>query len=104
MSSCIFFAVLTEGEWWCSVDCQKLGQVYAKKAMPNASEDRVLQYSSALTWRGLYHMVERDAERENDGLVMIAHWRIAMLDYWRNNHYKYLNLGHRILAGKEARL
>jgi hypothetical protein len=36
----------------------------------------------------------KDAERENDGPAMISIWRINMIDFFNNNHNKYLILGH----------
>jgi hypothetical protein len=44
-------------------------------------------------------MADKDAERENDGPAMISIWRINMIDFFNNNHNKYLILGHRILSG-----
>jgi hypothetical protein len=38
-------------------------------------------------------------KRENDGPAMISIWRINMIDFFNNNHNKYLILGHIILSG-----
>jgi len=34
-------------------------------------------------------MVDKDAERENDGPAMISIWIINMVDFFNNNHNKY---------------
>jgi hypothetical protein len=44
-------------------------------------------------------MADKDAETENDGLAMISIWRINIIDFFNNNHNKYLILGHNILSG-----
>jgi hypothetical protein len=49
-------------------------------------------------------MADKDAERENDGPAMISIWRINMIDFFNNNHNKYLILGHRILWKSKATL
>ena len=46
-------------------------------------------------------MVDKDAERENDGEAMMSHWRINMISFHKNNHNKYLILGHRLLLGND---
>ncbi|KAH3885932.1 hypothetical protein DPMN_009929 [Dreissena polymorpha] len=51
-------------------------------------------------WRGLMHMAEKDAERDNDGEAMISFWRLNMLVFWEHGHYKYLTLAFRSLACK----
>ncbi len=45
-------------------------------------------------------MVHRAMIRNGDGPAMMTMWRINMSRFWRGNHYKYLILGHRLLAGK----
>ncbi|KAH3782954.1 hypothetical protein DPMN_160878 [Dreissena polymorpha] len=54
----------------------------------------------SVLWRGLMHMEERDAERENDGEAMISFWRLNMLEFWEHGLYKYLTLAFRLLACK----
>lgn len=44
-------------------------------------------------------MAQTDAERGNNGDHMIADWKLDMVEFWNQNHYKYLILGHRLLAG-----
>ena len=51
-------------------------------------EDHTFQHSCGLTFTGLKMMVDKDAERENDGEAMMSHWRINMIDF----HNKYLIL------------
>lgn len=63
------------------------------------SGDSVFNYSRCVLWRGLLHMAQTDAERRNNGDHMIADWRLNMVDFWNQNHYKHLILGHRLLSG-----
>nr|XP_002736791.1 PREDICTED: uncharacterized protein LOC100378528 [Saccoglossus kowalevskii] len=79
-------------DWYCSVACYKYKEASDKK-------DHIAEYTTALTWKGLKYFCEKDSERENDGEAMMRTWRINMIDFWSNNHYKYLILGHRLLAG-----
>ncbi len=39
--------------------------------------------------------------REGDGEAMMSVWRLNMLEFWDNNHPRYLKIGHRLLAGKK---
>ena len=39
-------------------------------------------------------------DRYNDGGAMLAFWRIDGKDFWNRNHYKYLILMHRFIAGE----
>lgn len=64
-------------------------------------EDNTFQHSCGLSFTGLKMMVDKDAERENDGEAMMSHWRINMNAFHNNNHNKYLILGHRLLSGKD---
>ena len=32
---------------------------------------------------------------------MMSVWRLNMLEFWDNNHPRYLKIGHRLLAGKK---
>lgn len=63
------------------------------------SQDSVFNYSRCMVWRGLLHIVQTSAERENDGHQLISDWRLDIVHFWNNNHNKYLILGHRLLAG-----
>ncbi|OWF35407.1 hypothetical protein KP79_PYT24558 [Mizuhopecten yessoensis] len=65
----------------------------------DSKNDHINQYSCAVVWRGLLHMVQTAAERENNGPVMLSDWRLDMLQFWAYNHNKYLILGHRLRAG-----
>jgi hypothetical protein len=40
--------------------------------------DNTFQHSCGLSFTGLKMMVDKDAERENDGEAMMSHWRINM--------------------------
>ncbi|XP_006824574.1 uncharacterized protein LOC102801699 [Saccoglossus kowalevskii] len=80
---------LPDEAWYCCAECEQVHD-------PNV--DSINEYSSAVTWRGLYHMVNKDCERENDGDGMLSNWKINMLDFWKQNHNKYLILGHRLIS------
>lgn len=66
--------------------------------------DRVRDYALAVTFYGLMDLCHRDFIREADGLGMMSMWRIDMVRFWSGNHFKYLNVGHRLLAGSLTRL
>lgn len=74
-------------------------QVDEPEAGVQEGGDSVFNYSRCVLWRGLLHMAQTDAERRNNGDHMIADWRLDMVEFWNQNHYKYLILGHRLLAG-----
>ena len=77
-----------ECEWKCP-SCVK----------PESQKDHVYEYAIIVTWMGILDLVHRAMIRNGDGPAMMAMWRINMLRMWRGNHYKYLILGHRLLAG-----
>lgn len=62
------------------------------------SGDSVFNYSRCVLWRGLLHMSQTEAEIRNNGDHMIADWRLDMVEFWNQNHFKYLILGHRLLV------
>uniref|UniRef100_A0ABM0N1J3 Uncharacterized protein LOC102808213 n=1 Tax=Saccoglossus kowalevskii TaxID=10224 RepID=A0ABM0N1J3_SACKO len=93
---CVGLNQCPDGSWFCSDDCQVKGPL--SKPDQDTGADYLFNYSCHVLWRGLFHMAERDAERENDGPAMMSNWRVSMLDFWENNHYKYLIIGHRLLA------
>lgn len=62
-------------------------------------QDCLRNYSIGLTWNGLLDLAHRDAIREADGMAMISFWRINMSRFWTGNHYKYMKLSHRLIAG-----
>lgn len=74
--------------WYCSDHCKT--RVLSK--------DHIQQYSYCLIYRGLLQMADSRMERFNDGPGMLSLWKINMLDFFKNNHTKYLILGHRLLA------
>ena len=61
--------------------------------------DHVREYALAVVFYGLADLCHRDFTREADGLGLMSMWRINMLRFWAGNHYKYMNIGHRLLAG-----
>ena len=95
-----FLLCFTEGDWFCSNKCKAGQGKLTKSSRTTRDHDHVHEYSSALVWRGLFHRARKDAERENDGVDMNTHWKIDSLQFWENNHYKYLILSHRLAAGE----
>ena len=98
---------MSDQSWYCSKDCKtsherhqhtKPGKALQKK---RKEVDHVKKYACSLVWQGLFHRARRDAERENDGMAMNAHWRIDSVNFWNKNHFKYLILSHRLTAGKK---
>ena len=81
--------------WYCSDVCRKM--------MDYDNHDDMQEYVEEVLWRGLLHEAFRDAEREGDGMAMLAHWRIYMPDLWNRKHNKYLWAAHHFLAGKNAK-
>lgn len=91
-------------DWWCSDECRSSTNgnsswFTAYEDRPDCSTDYLRQYTLALTFYSLMDLCQKDAIREGDGLAMMSFWRINMLRFWRGNHYKYLKIGHRLLAG-----
>ncbi|KAK3102773.1 hypothetical protein FSP39_013844 [Pinctada imbricata] len=77
-----------------------VGSTRGSSSQPDPpSHDAIQQYSCALFWRGLLHLVQTDAERHNNGDQLISDWRLDTVEFWNCNHNKYLTLGHRLLAG-----
>ena len=50
------------------------------------NHDDMQEYVEEVLWRGLLHEAFRDAEREGDGMAMLAHWRIYVPDLWNRKH------------------
>ncbi len=75
-------------KWKCS-ECLK----------DDKGNDGVRDYAIAVTWLAMMDMAHRDMIREGNGPGMMTIWRVNMTRFWRGNKYKYLILGHRLLAG-----
>ncbi|XP_053406393.1 uncharacterized protein LOC123566698 [Mercenaria mercenaria] len=82
--------------WYCSDSCRT--PVTENLENPY-TEDGVYEYSKAAVYRGLLDLVHQDIIRENDGPAMMSLWRMNMVDFYSNNHHKYLQIGHMLLAG-----
>ena len=82
----------TGEDWFCSPDCA---------TSDSQPRDAVLDYSRSVTCHGLLDMCHRDAVREADGQAMMTIWRVNMPRFWGGRHFKYLRVGHRLLAGIE---
>lgn len=93
---------LLENDWFCSTICENSQPSSSSNKKPKSSQefDGVHEYTCALVWGGLVHQVRLDAERENDGLQLNSLWKTDVPFLWKDNHNKYLILGHRITAGK----
>ncbi len=81
-----------ESGWTCSTCAESASE-----------KDHVREYAVVVTWAGLLDLVHRAMIRNGDGPAMMAMWRINMIRMWRGNHYKYLILGHSLLAGKTTK-
>ncbi|XP_077996732.1 uncharacterized protein LOC144453084 [Glandiceps talaboti] len=86
-------------EWFCTDTCRDNVVPRGVNQCNNINHDHVYNYTSALLWKCLNDLVRHDAVKENDGPIMIEHWTLDMLDFWKKNHYKYMILGHRLIAG-----
>lgn len=89
-------------DWFCSEECREefINTATTASDEPRGtSEDHVRNYALSVIWCGLLDMVHRDAVREADGLAMMSMWRCNMLRFWGGRHFKYLIVGHRLLAG-----
>ena len=84
-------SVLTD-VWYCSDECRR-------HCDSECRLDRVQEYSKALLWEGLNHLVRRDAVREGDGQAMLDHWALDLIQFSNNGHYKYTILAHQLLFG-----
>ena len=85
---------VSDGDWYCSPDCQSKSRNGQRD-----KRDSKNAYVRALTFMGLMDLVRLDAVRENDGLAMMSHWRMDMLQFHNRHHPKYVLLAHRLLAG-----
>ena len=45
-------------------------------------------------------MVHKDCEREGNRDMLYLLWKYHMVNFWENNHSKYLILGHRFISCK----
>lgn len=91
------FLYSESAKWYCSTACKRKPK--KRKKAPKKSLDHVHEYTTDMLWQGLTILARNDAVSENDGPHMNAFWRIDMLNFAERNHYKYLKIGHRLLAG-----
>ena len=78
--------------WFCSDKCKR-------KSDSNKKLDGVFEYSKAITFDLLNHLVRKDAVREGDGLAMMDHWSFDLIQFANGNHPKYFTLAHHLLTG-----
>ena len=81
---------VADGVWYCSRRCSDAIGV---------DQDHIRNYSLAVTYLGLLDLCHRDMIREADGPAMLAMWRLNMPRFWAGNHYKYMIIAHRLIAG-----
>ena len=79
--------------WFCSKECER----FACRSQVN---DGVREYSKALLWEGLNHIVRREAIRYGDGQSIIDYWAMDIIQFANKGHHKYFILAHQLLAGK----
>jgi hypothetical protein len=56
---------------------ENIGFVNSKRTQPHAIDSK-REYSKALLFHGLVHMIMKDAVRENDGHRMVTHWKFLL--------------------------
>ncbi|XP_056001447.1 uncharacterized protein LOC130048570 [Ostrea edulis] len=90
---------IPEGVWYCSTDCEKekSARRTKKKTMATTLTDFKMDYVLLLIWRGLSQMSRKDAIRENNGKMMIIHWKFDLLQFFSRHHPKYFLLCTRLL-------
>lgn len=89
-------------DWYCSEECAELSTTYSQTDVlptPDGEMDFVRNYAVSVVWNGLLDNVHRDSIREADGLMMMTLWRVNMTRFWNGHNFKYMKVGHRLLAG-----
>ena len=96
-----YMYVNTDKTWFCSADCENSYRTHhvSVHITPNVEKDHIREYSRAVAWQCLLHKVRLDAERENDGLTLNILWKIDLIQFWKENHFKYIILSHRLTSG-----
>ncbi|ELT95942.1 hypothetical protein CAPTEDRAFT_186661 [Capitella teleta] len=85
-----FMKFFVSDVWFCSDDC---------RSDPSDSVDHIAEYSKAILYQGLRHRVFRSAIRQGNGIVIMQHWRLNIMDFWNKRHPKYMILAHNMLIG-----
>lgn len=90
---------IPEGAWYCSGDCEqeKSTRRIKKKTTANSLTDFKMDYVLLLIWRGLSQMSRKDAIRENNGKMMLIHWKFDLFQFFSRHHPKYFLLCTRLL-------
>jgi hypothetical protein len=90
---------IPEGHWYCCDDCehQKSSRRTRKKTTATNLTDYKMDYALLLIWKGLSQMSRRDAIRENNGKMIIIHWKYDLLQFFCKHHPKYFLLCSRLL-------
>lgn len=99
----VIFKHPTDGEWFCSQACEENHYIKFKKDSKGTkckkTMDNIQQYSIAVLGAGLNLLCIHDAERENDGPALVSYWKSDLIPFFKRNHYKYMILSHRLVAG-----
>lgn len=91
---------IPEGAWYCSTTCEdeKAKKKSRKKTTTaNTLADIKLHYALLLMWKGLSQLSRKDALRENNGNMIISHWKLDLLQFYSKHHPKYFLLSTRLL-------
>ena len=91
-----------DDKWYCSEECRfaksKRGKSGKRRTTSSSLTDHKRDYALMVMYRGLNQKVRRDAIRENDGELMIRHWKFDMLQFFDKHHPKYFLQGQRLLS------
>ncbi|XP_062611695.1 uncharacterized protein LOC134273511 isoform X2 [Saccostrea cucullata] len=90
---------IPEGVWFCSSGCEKekSAKKNKKKTVANNLRDMKLDYTLLLIWKGLSQISRKDSIRENNGKMIITHWKFDLLQFFTKHHPKYFLLCTRLL-------
>ncbi|XP_064631611.1 uncharacterized protein LOC135489911 [Lineus longissimus] len=91
---CTRLKKIPKGDWFCTSRCRKEAKNVAKDSI-----DHVREYSLAVIFLGLLDEARRFVVRHGDGQNILRFWRLDMSRFRMGNHYNYVILGHRLLAG-----
>ena len=91
----IYSSIVPGAKWFCTAQCEKSYNLRNARKV-----DAIQEYSFYATWLGLTILCHRDAERENDGPFLLTIWKVAQIGFANNKNHNYLELAHRMMAGK----
>lgn len=91
---------IPEGVWYCSTTCEEekaKRKSQRKMTTANTLADLKLDYALLLIWKGLSQMSRKDVLRENNGKMIITHWKFDLLQFFSKHHPKYFLMSTRLL-------